>query len=53
MHQRSWITLLHRFGRSWTVGVSAGATRTLGIGTPDLRFTDTSFTLARLWYPSW
>ena len=43
----------HRFGRSWTVGVSAGAMRTIGIGTPDLRLTDTSFTLARLWYPSW
>ncbi len=47
------VGLEHRITPSWTVGVSASASRAFGIGTPDLELAEASFTLARVWYPGW
>jgi hypothetical protein len=43
----------HRFTPSWTVGVSAGTSQAIGIGTADIRITDASVSVARVWYPNW
>jgi hypothetical protein len=43
----------HRFTEHWTVGISAGASRTIGIGAADIQITDTALSVARVWYPLW
>lgn len=43
----------HRFTEHWTAGISAGASRTIGIGAADIQITDASLSVARVWYPNW
>jgi len=47
------VGLEHRLTPSWTLGLSVGASQSLGVGAPDLQLADASFTLARVWYPGW
>lgn len=47
------IGLERRLTPSWTVGLSVGASRSFGLGAPDLQLADASLTLARVWYPGW
>jgi hypothetical protein len=47
------VGLEHRLDRRWSVALSVGAARWLGVTTPDVVHADVALALARRWYPRW